>query len=94
MTTLDPNDAPGDWYAFFSLILGFVAFVVKRKEMAWGSLLLCLCSFIKMKSLDMNMSQVAMSFLFSTSALVSAYFDAVRHEMTMSSTQTLKTPTS
>lgn len=26
---VDPDDAPGDWYAFFSLVLGFLAFTMK-----------------------------------------------------------------
>jgi hypothetical protein len=47
------------------------------KELAWGSLLLCAGSFINMKSEDMNTTQVAMSFFFSTSALVSSYMGAM-----------------
>ena len=26
---VNPDDAPGDWYAFFSLVLGFLAFIMK-----------------------------------------------------------------
>ncbi|KAF4324508.1 hypothetical protein BBO99_00001725 [Phytophthora kernoviae] len=63
---VDPDDAPGDWYAFFSLVLGFLAFTMKWKEMAWGSLLLCVGSFVNMKAEDMNTTQIAMSFFFST----------------------------
>ncbi|CAI5700851.1 hypothetical protein KXD40_005769 [Peronospora effusa] len=90
---VNPDDAPGDWYAFFSLVLGFLAFIMKWKEMAWGSLLLCMGSFINMKSQDMNTTQIAMSFFFSTSALVSAYVGAMRPGMPMpTSAQTAEAP--
>ncbi|KAG1706516.1 hypothetical protein DVH05_001665 [Phytophthora capsici] len=92
---LDPDEAPGDWYAFLSLVLGFLAFTMKWKELAWGSLLLCVGSFTNMKSQDMNTTQVAMSFFFSTSALVSAYMGAMRPGMPMpSSTQSVEAPAS
>ncbi|KAG7401199.1 Protein Asterix [Phytophthora boehmeriae] len=80
-----PEDAPGDWYAFFSLVLGFMAFTMKWKEMAWGSLLLCVGSFVNMKAEDMNTTQIAMSFFFSTSALVSSYMGNMRPGMPMPS---------
>ncbi|KUF91677.1 xyloglucan-specific endo-beta-1 [Phytophthora nicotianae] len=91
---VDPDDAPGDWYAFFSLVLGFLAFTMKWKELAWGSLLLCFGSFTNMKSQDMNTTQVAMSFFFSTSALVSAYMGTMRPGMLMPSGQTVEAPAS
>ncbi|KAJ8575039.1 hypothetical protein ON010_g4175 [Phytophthora cinnamomi] len=40
---VDPDEAPGDWYAFFSLVLGFLAFTMKGPLMlnfCW--LMLCL----------------------------------------------------
>ncbi|RLN38553.1 hypothetical protein BBJ28_00013226 [Nothophytophthora sp. Chile5] len=78
---VDPDDAPTDWYAFFSLILGFLAFTMKWKELAFGSLLLCFGSFANMSSQHMNTSQIAMSFFFATSALVSGYMGSMRPGM-------------
>lgn len=78
---VNPDDAPGDYYSFFSIVLGFLAFILKWKEMAWGSLLLCMGSFINMKSHDMNMTQVTMSFFFSVSALISAHMGGMRSSM-------------
>ena len=63
--------------------------------MAWGSLLLCMGSFINMKSQDMNTTQIAMSFFFSTSVLVSAYLGTMRSGTPLpSSTLTAEAPAS
>lgn len=80
---VDPDDAPGDWFAFCSLVLGFLAFTMRWKEMAWASLMLCVGSFVHMKAEDMNTTQVAMSFFFSSSALVSVYMGNMRPGMPM-----------
>ncbi|KAL3668298.1 hypothetical protein V7S43_006391 [Phytophthora oleae] len=70
---LDPDEAPKDFYALFSLALGFLAFLMKWRGLAWGSLLLCVFSFINMKPQDMIKTDLACSFYFSISTLVSAY---------------------